>query len=71
MFVFIEESAEAIASTDVQVGDRGLLGDRLGERAQRSGVREAPMGPVRVVVPLILAQSVEQVCLVPDVGVVE
>ncbi len=66
MFVFIEEAAEAVPSADVQVCDCGWVGDRLGELAQRSGIRDAPMGPVRVVVPLILPQGVEQVRLVAD-----
>jgi hypothetical protein len=44
MVVFVEESGEAITSADVQVRDRGWVGDRLGERAQWSSVRDAPMG---------------------------
>jgi hypothetical protein len=66
MFVFVEEAAGAVGSADVRVGDGGWVGDRLGEAARRSGIGDAPMGPVRVVVPLILAQGVEQVRLVPD-----
>jgi hypothetical protein len=42
-----------------------------GERAQWSGIRDAPMGPVRVVVPLVFAQGVEQVRLVPDECAIE
>jgi hypothetical protein len=53
--VFVEESVEVIVSMGVRVGDRGLVGDWLGERAQWSGVGDAAMGSVRVVVPLILA----------------
>jgi hypothetical protein len=30
MVVFVEEAAEAIVSADVQTGDRGGIGDRLG-----------------------------------------
>jgi len=30
MFVFVEEAAEAIASADVQMRDRGWIDDRLG-----------------------------------------
>jgi hypothetical protein len=33
MVVFVEQAAEAIASTDVQVCDRGWIGDRVGEWA--------------------------------------
>jgi len=33
MFVFMEKAADAIVSVDVQVSDRGRIGDRLGEWA--------------------------------------
>jgi hypothetical protein len=32
MFVFVEEAAETVPSADVQVRDRGWVGDLLGER---------------------------------------
>jgi len=55
MFVFVEETAGAVVSADAQVRDGGRVGDRLGERAQRSGVGDAAVWPVRVVVPFVLA----------------
>jgi hypothetical protein len=32
VFVFVEESADAIVSADVQMRDRGVAGDRFGQR---------------------------------------
>lgn len=49
VFILVQEAAEVIASADVQVCDCGWIGDRLGERVQRPGIRDAPMRPVRVV----------------------
>ena len=71
MFIFVEEAAETVASADAQVRDGGRVGDRLGERVQRSGIRYAPVRPVRVVVRFVLAEGVEQVGLVPDQRAVE
>jgi hypothetical protein len=36
------------------------------QRAQGPGVRDTPMGTVRVVMPLVLAQGVYEMELVPD-----
>jgi hypothetical protein len=71
MLVFVEEAAEAIASVDVQVRDRGWIGDRLGEWAHRPGIGDAPMRPMKVVVPFELAQGVQKMRLVPDERAVE
>ncbi len=59
MFVLGEESAEAIATADVEVGDLAGVGDRLGEWAQRSGIGNASMWPVRVVMPLMFSEGVQ------------
>jgi hypothetical protein len=61
VFVFVQDAAETVASPDVKVCDLVRVGDRLGQWLQRSRVRDAPMGPVLVVVPLVLAQHVQQV----------
>jgi hypothetical protein len=71
VFVFVEESAEPIVSEDVQMRDRGAAGDRFGQRIQRPGVRDAPMGTVTVVVPFVLAQGVQQMRPVPNQRTVE
>jgi hypothetical protein len=55
----------------VQIRDRGWIGDRLGQWAHWSGVRDAPMGSVAVVVLFVLAQGVQQMHLVPDQHPVE
>ena len=67
----MEEAAEPVVSADVQACERGGFGDRFGQRPQGSGVRDAPVGPVLVVVAFVLAQGVQQVRLVPDQGPVE
>jgi hypothetical protein len=66
MLVFVEEPAETVVSADVQMRDLVRVGEWLGEWTQRSGVGDASVGPVRVVVPFVLAEGVEQVGLVPD-----
>jgi hypothetical protein len=66
MFIFMNDAAEEVASADVEVRDRARVGERFGEWAQGSGVRDAPMRPVRVVVPFVLVQRVQQGGLVPD-----
>ena len=69
--VFVEETTEAITSANALVCDGGRVGDRLREWVQRSGIGDASMGSVRVVVPFVLAEGVEQVGLVPDECAVE
>jgi len=71
MLVFVGEAAEAIASADVQVRDRGWIDDRLGQRAQWTGIRDAPMRPMMVVVSFVLAQGAQEMRLVPDRHAVE
>src|SRR3954470_6081001 len=44
--------------------DRGWIGDLLGERAQRPGVGDASMRPVKVVAPFVFAEGVQEMCLV-------
>ena len=67
----MQEAAETIASADAEMRDRGWIGNSLGEGAQRPGVRDAPMGPVAVVVPFVFAKGVHEVGLVPDERAVE
>jgi hypothetical protein len=71
MFVFMDESAEAVMAVDAQVRDRGWIGDRLGEWARWPGVPNAPMRTMRVVVLLVFAEGVDEMCLVPDQRAVE
>jgi hypothetical protein len=66
MLVLVENAAEAIASSYVEVGHRVWISDPRGQRAQRSGVCNALMRPVSVVELFELAQGVEQMPLVPD-----
>jgi hypothetical protein len=66
MFILVEGSAEAVVSSDVEVADPGLFGDRFGRGARRRTLVERPMRPMGVVVGLELAQRVQQVGLVPD-----
>jgi hypothetical protein len=66
MLVLVEDAAEALVSSYVQLGDRVRIGDRRGKWMQRAGVRDALMRPVPVVESLELAQGMEQMTLVPD-----
>ena len=62
MFVFVEDAAEAVASADVQ-GARSWSGSVIGSGSGCSG-RALAMprwGRCVVVVPLVLAQGVQQV----------
>ena len=65
MFVFVEDSAEAMVSSYVQAGDLVWVGDGQGQRMQWSGVGDALVRSVLVVEPFVLTQGVEQVVLVP------
>jgi hypothetical protein len=40
MIVFMEDAAQAITSTDVEGHDFARIGDRLGWREERPGVRD-------------------------------
>ena len=64
MFVFVEDSAEALVSSYVQARELVRVGDRWGQWMQRSGVGDALVGSVLVVEPFVLAQGVEQMGLV-------
>ncbi|MFI5888486.1 hypothetical protein ACIA5D_00010 [Actinoplanes sp. NPDC051513] len=57
MIVFVEESAEAIVSANAETGERRRIGERVGQRLQRSGVRDAPVRTMIVVMPFVLTQS--------------
>jgi hypothetical protein len=49
MSVLVEDAAEAIASPDVETGYLVRIGDRHGQRVQRTGVGDALMRAVSVV----------------------
>jgi len=51
----VEEAAESVVSVDVQVRQRCGVGNRLGQRTQRSGVGDAAVRAVLVVVVFVLA----------------
>ena len=61
MLVLVENAAEAVASSDGEVGQLVLVSDRRGQWTHRAGVRDALMRPVFVVELFELAQGVEQV----------
>ena len=71
MLVFVEDSAESVASADVEESVSVRLGDRRGQSLLWPGVGDALVGAVGVVELLELVQGVEQVPLVPDQGAVE
>ena len=54
----MEEAAEAIVSADAQTGERRRIDERFGQRLERSGVSDAPVRPVVVMVAFALAQGV-------------
>jgi hypothetical protein len=60
MIVFVEESAESIVSVDMQTREGRGIRDRLGQQAQWSGVGDAAMRAVLIVVVFVLAEGVEQ-----------
>jgi hypothetical protein len=59
VLIFVEDAAEAVASGDAEAGEFVRCGDRRGHGAQRSGVGDALVGSVLVVVGLELAQGVQ------------
>lgn len=71
IFVLVQEPAEPVVSADAQLGERGGIGDRFGQRLQRSGVPDTPVRAVPVVVPFVFSQGVQQMRLVPDQRTVE
>jgi len=71
MLVLVEDAAKAVLSADIKTGGGNRCGDRRRQSAQRLGVGDALVRPVRVIELLELPQRVEQVRLVPDQGAVE
>ena len=57
MFVLIEDSAQPLSSSDVQVGDLVWFGDRWGQRLQRACVGDALVRPMLVAEGLELAKG--------------
>jgi hypothetical protein len=55
MVVLVEESAEAVVSSYVQVGDLVWISDRWRQRAERPGIGDALVGSVLVIELLELA----------------
>jgi len=49
MFVLVEGSAESILSADLQMHDLPWFGDRSGQRVERGGLTQSPVGPMPVV----------------------
>jgi hypothetical protein len=71
VFVLVQDVGETIASVDVEVGEPVWVGDRFGQRLEWSGVRDALMGSMGVVVHLVCAEGVQEMPLVVDQGSVE
>jgi hypothetical protein len=60
----VDDAAEAVATPDVESGELAGICDWIRERVEGTGVGDSPVGPVGVVVPLVLAEGVQQVRLV-------
>jgi hypothetical protein len=71
MSVLVEDAAEAVASLYAEASVDVRQWDGWGQCAQWPGVRDALVRPVQVVELLKLAQSLDQVLLIPDQGPVE
>jgi hypothetical protein len=71
MLVLVENAAEAVESSDVEVGHLVWISDWRRQWVQRSSVGDALMRAVSVVELLEVAQGVEQMLLVPDQGPVQ
>src|SRR5258707_516314 len=71
VLVLVEDAAELIVSSDVEVGESVRLGYRLGQRAQGRCSVERAVGPVLVVKGLVLVERVQEVGPVYDQGPVE
>ncbi|MCU1681134.1 MAG: Transposase [Amycolatopsis sp.] len=71
MVVLVEDSAQAVSSAYVEVGDLFFIADRFGCRAQGCCLLHGLVGAVLVVELLVLAQGVPQVGLVADEGSVQ
>ncbi|KOX30069.1 hypothetical protein ADK67_09910 [Saccharothrix sp. NRRL B-16348] len=59
MVVLVGDAAQLLPLADVESGEGCLVGDGWWQCAQWSGVGDALVGPVGVVVLLVLAQGVE------------
>jgi hypothetical protein len=62
----VEDAAEAVTSVDVQVSQPVAIGDWFGQRNEWSGVRDALVRSVDVVVCLEFAERVQEMSLVVD-----
>jgi hypothetical protein len=58
MFVLVQSAAESVASSYVEVRDLAWIGQRRGQWAERTGVGDALMRSVFVVMLLEFAQGV-------------
>jgi hypothetical protein len=58
VIVLVEEAPEAIVSADAQTRECRRIGEWFGQWLQGSGVADAPVRPVVVVVAFVLAQGV-------------
>jgi hypothetical protein len=66
VLVFVEDAAESVTSSDVEVVKLVRFGDRLGEWTQGCRSAERAMGPVLVIEGLVLAKRVQKMGLVHD-----
>jgi hypothetical protein len=66
MVVFVEHSAESVASSYVKAGDLVRSRERYGQWLERAGVRDALMRPVPAAALLELPQGMQKAGLVPD-----
>jgi hypothetical protein len=66
MLILVEDSAQTLASSDVQVGELIWVTDRRRQRKQRPSIRDALVRPVGVVEGFELTQGAQEVALVPD-----
>lgn len=57
MFVLVEDSAQTLVSSYVQVGDLVPMSDWWWQRAEGAGIGDALVGPVLVIEPFKLSQS--------------
>src|SRR5271166_2535034 len=64
----MNHASGAVASPDAEVVQ---IGDAIWQRAERRGLVQGTVWPVRVVEVLVLAQDGHQVALVPDQGPVQ
>ena len=71
MFVFVQDAAEAVASSHVESGYPVGIGELGGQWVERPGVCDALVWTVSVIEVFELPQGVQQVSLVPDQGAVQ